>query len=72
MKTIMLTLSTNDLEIIQRSLLYTAMSLRNESHNQQNSQEGRDSFVKTSKEVIDILVDISNQCEKEKEQEDEE
>ncbi len=72
MKTIMLTLSTNDLEIIQRSLLYTAMSLRNESHNQQNSHEGRDSFVKTSKEVIDILVDISNQCEKQKEQEDEE
>lgn len=70
MKTIAITLSTNDVEIIQRALLYTAMSLRNESHNQQNSQEGRDSFVKTSKEVLDILVDISNQCEKNKEQED--
>ena len=70
MKTIMLTLSTNDMAIIERSLLYTAMSLRNESHNQQNSQEGRDSFVKTSKEVLDILVDISNQCEKQKEQQE--
>ena len=70
MKTIMLTLSTNDLAIIQRSLLYAAMSLRNESHNQQSSPEDRDSFVKTSKEVLDILVDISNKCEEQKEQED--
>lgn len=70
MKTIMLTLSTNDVEIIQRSLLYTAMAFQNESNNQQNSQEVRYSFVKTSKKVRDIMVDISNQCEKNKEQED--
>lgn len=70
MKTIMLTLSTNDVAIIQRALLYTAMVFQNESHNQQNSPESRDSFVKTSKEVRDILNDISNQCEKQKEQED--
>ena len=70
MKTIAITLSTNDVEIIQRSLLYTAMTLQNESHNPQNSPESRDSFVKTSKKVRDILNDISNQCEKQKEQED--
>ena len=70
MKTITLTLSTNDVAIIQRSLLYTAMALQNESNNQQNSPEVRDSFIKTSKKVRDILNDISNQCEKQKEQED--
>ena len=70
MKTIMLTLSTNNVAIIQRSLLYTAMAFQNESNNQQNSQEVRYSFVKTSKKVRDIMVDISNQCEKNKEQED--
>lgn len=70
MKTIMLTLSTNDVEIIQRSLLYTAMVFQNESNNQQNSPETLDSFSKTSKKVRDIFADISNQCEKQKEQED--
>ena len=70
MKTITLTLSTNDFAIIQRSLLYTAISFQNESHNQQNSPEVRDSFIKTSKEVRDILDDISIQCEKQKKQED--
>ena len=70
MKTITLTLSTNDVAIIQRSLLYTAMTFQNESNNPQNSPEARYSFVKTSKKVRDILNDISNQCEKQKEQED--
>ena len=70
MKTIMLTLSTNNVAIIQRSLLYAAMVFQNESHNSQHSQEVRYSFVKTSKKVRDILNDISNQCEKQKEQED--
>lgn len=70
MKTFALTLSTNDVAIIQRSLLYTAMTLQNESHNPQNSPEVRDSFIKTSEAIRDILVDISNQCEKQKEQED--
>lgn len=70
MKTIMLTLSTNNVAIIQRSLLYTAMAFQNESNNQQNGPETRDSFSKTSKKVRDILNDISNQCEKNKEQED--
>lgn len=70
MKTIMLTLSTSDVAIIQRSLLYTAMVFQNESNNQQNSPEARDSFVKTYKEVRDILVDISSQCDKQEEQED--
>lgn len=70
MKTIMLTLSTNDVAIIQRSLLYTAIVFKNESHNQQNSPEVRDSFIKTSKEVRDILDDISSQCDKQEEQED--
>lgn len=70
MKTIMLTLSTNDVEIIQRSLLYTAMVFQNESNNQQNSPETLDSFSKTSKKVRDIFADISNQYEKQKEQED--
>lgn len=70
MKTIMLTLSTNDVEIIQRSLLYTAMVFQNESNSKQNSPETRDSFVNTSKKVRDIFTDISNQCEKQKEQED--
>ena len=70
MKTITLTFSTNDVAIIQRSLLYTAMTFQNEYNNPQNSPEARDSFVKTSKEVRDILNDISNQCEKQKEQED--
>ena len=70
MKTIAITLSTNDVAIIQRSLLYTAMAFQNESNNQQHSPETRDSFAKTSKKVIDILTDISNQCEKQKEQED--
>ena len=70
MKTITITLSTNDVAIIQRSLLYTAMTFQNESNNPQNSSEARDSFVKTSKKVRDILNDISNQCEKQKEQED--
>ena len=72
MKTIMLTLSTNNVAIIQRSLLYTAMAFQNESNNQKNGPETRDSFSKTSKKVRDILNDISNQCEKQKEQEDEE
>lgn len=70
MKTITLTLSTNDFAIIQRSLLYTAIAFKNESNNQQNSPKVRDSFVKASKEVSDILVDISIQCEKQKKQED--
>ena len=70
MKTIAITLPTNDVAIIQRSLLYAAMTLQNESHNQQNSPEARDSFVKTSKKVRDILNDISIQCEEQKEQED--
>ena len=70
MKTITLTLSTNDVAIIQRSLLYTAMTFQNESNNPQNSPEARDSFVKTSKKVRDILEDISNQFENQKEQED--
>ena len=70
MKTIAITLPTNDVAIIQRSLLYAAMTLQNESHNQQNSPEARDSFVKTSKKVRDILNDISIQCEEQKEQQD--
>ena len=70
MKTITFTLSTSDVAIIQKSLLYTAMALQNESHYPQHSPEDRDSFVKKYKEVHDILVDISNQCEKQKEQED--
>lgn len=70
MKTIAITLSLNDVAIIQRSLLYTAMALQNESNNQQNSPETRDSFVKTSEVIRNILGDISNQCEKQKEQED--
>ena len=70
MKTITLTLSTNDVAIIQRSLLYTAMTFQNESNNPQNSPEVRDSFVKTYKKVRDILNDISIQCEEQKEQED--
>ena len=70
MKTIALTLSTNDAAIIQRSLLYTAMALQNEYHNPQNSPEARDSFVQTFKAIRDIFKDISNQCEKQKEQED--
>ena len=70
MKTIMITLSTNDVAIIQRSLLYTAMTFQNESNNPQNSPEARDSSVKTSKKVRDILNDISIQCEEQKEQED--
>ena len=70
MKTIMLTLSTNDVAIIQRSLLYTRMSLQNASHATQNSPKVIDSFVKTSEAIRDILGDISNQCEKQKEQED--
>ena len=70
MKTIMLTLSTNDVEIIQRSLLYAAMKLQDESHNPQNGPEVRDSFVLKSEAIRGILNDISNQCEKQKEQED--
>lgn len=70
MKTIAITLSTNDVAIIQRSLLYTAMKLQNESHNPQNSPEVRDSFVQTSGAIRGILDDISIQCEKQKEQED--
>lgn len=70
MKTITLTLSTNDVEIIQRSLLYTAMDLQNESNNPQNSQEVRDSFVQKSGATRGILNDILIQCEKQKEQED--
>lgn len=70
MKTIALTLSTNDVAIIQRSLLFTTMALQNESHYQQHSPETRDSFVKASNEVRNILNDILNQCEKQKEQED--
>ena len=68
MKTIAITLSTNDVAIIQRSLLYTAMALQNESNNPQNSPEARDSFVKTSEVIRNIFGDISNQCEKQKEQ----
>ena len=67
MKTITLTLSTNDVAIIQRSLLYTAMALQNEYHNQQNSPEVRDKMFKA---ISDIFKDISNQCEKQEEQED--
>ena len=70
MKTIMLTLSTNDVAIIQRSLLYTAMVFQNESHSTQHSTEARDSFVKTSEAIRGILNDISIQCEEQKEQED--
>lgn len=69
MKTFALTLSTNDVAIIQRSLLYTKMSLQNESHAPQHSSEVRDSFVKTSEAIRDILNDILIQCEKQKEQE---
>lgn len=68
MKTISLTLSTNDVTIIQRSLLYTAIAFKNESNKQQNSPEVRDSFIKSSKEVREILDDISIQCDKQKEQ----
>ena len=70
MKTIMLTLSTNDVEIIQRSLLYTAMDLQNESHNQQNSPEVRDIFLRKSGEIRGVLNDISIQFEEQKEQQD--
>lgn len=70
MKTIAITLPTNDVAIIQRSLLYTAMTFQNESNNPQNSPEARDSFAKTSKKVRDILNDISIQCEEQKEQQD--
>ena len=70
MKTITITLSTNDVEIIQRSLLYTAMDLQNESNNPQNSPEVRDSFVQKSGAIRGILNDISIQCEEQKEQED--
>ena len=70
MKTITLTFSTIDVAIIQRSILYTAMTLQNESNNPQNSPEARDSFVKASEVIRNILGDISNQCEKQKEQED--
>ena len=70
METITLTLSKDDAAIIQRSLLYTAMTFQNESNNPQNSPEARDSFVKTYKKVRDILNDISIQCEEQKEQED--
>ena len=70
MKTITFTLSTNDVGIIQRSLLYTAMALQNASNNQQNSPEVRDSFIKTSEATRGILNDILIQCEKQKEQED--
>ena len=70
MKTIAITLSTNDVEIIQRSLLYAAMKLQNESHNPQNSPEDRDSFVQKSGAIRGILNDISIQCEEQKEQED--
>ena len=70
MKTIAITLSTNDVAIIQRSLLYTAMTFQNESNNPQNSPEARDSFVKSYKKVRDISNDISIQCEEQKEQED--
>lgn len=70
MKTITITLTTNDVEIIQRSLLYTAMDLQNESHNQQNSPEVRDIFLRKSGEIRGILNDISIQCEEQKEQED--
>ena len=70
MKTIAITLSTNDVAIIQESLLFTAMTLQNESHNQEYSPESRDSLVKASNGVRDILNDISNQYEKQKEQED--
>ena len=70
MKTITLTLSTNDVEIIQRSLLHAAMKLQNESHNPQNSPEVRDSFVRKSGAIRGILNDISIQCEEQKEQED--
>lgn len=70
MKTFTLTLSTNDVAIIQRSLLYTAMALQNESHYPQNSPEVRDSYVKTSEAIRDILDDILIQCEKQKEQQE--
>ena len=70
MKTIMLTLSTNDVEIIQRSLLYTAMDLQNESHNQQNSPEVRDIFLRKSGEIRGVLNDISIQFEEQKEQQE--
>ena len=70
MKTITLTLSTNDVEIIQRSLLYTAMDLQNESHNPQNSPEVRDSLVQKSGAIRGILNDISNQLKEQEEQED--
>ena len=70
MKTIEITLTTNDVAIIQRSLLYTAMTLQNESNNPQNSPETRDSFVKTSEVIRNIFKDISNQYEKQKEQQE--
>ena len=70
MKTIAITLSTNDVEIIQRSLLYAAMKLQNESNNPQNSPEVRDSFVQNSGAIRGILDDISIQYEEQKEQED--
>ena len=70
MKTIMLTLSTNDVAIIQRSLLYTAMDLQNESHNQQNSPEVRDIFLRKSGEIRGVLNDISIQFEEQKEQQE--
>ena len=68
MKTITITLTTNDVEIIQRSLLYTAMDLQNESHKQQNSPEVRDIFLRKSGAIRGILNDISIQCEEQKEQ----
>lgn len=70
MKTITLTLSTNDVAIIQRSLLHTAMKLQNESHNPQNSPELRDSSVQKFEAIRGIFNDISNQCEKQEKQED--
>lgn len=70
MKTIAITLTTNDVAIIQRSLLYTAMVFQNESHSTQNSPEARDSFVKTSGAIRGILNDISIQYEEQKEQQD--
>lgn len=70
MKTITITLTTNDVAIIQKSLLYAVSVLQTGSYNPQNSPEDSNMLEKTAESIRDVFSKISKQCEIQEKHED--
>lgn len=70
MKTLVLTLTTNDVAIIQKSLLYAVFVLQTGSYKPQCIQEESNMLEKTAESIRDVFRKISKQCEIQEKQED--